>query len=212
MPPHFSWTWDLSPCSLHGPSCLPIPQEAELLPALAAHEILNEFLNLSVSSHLAVFTGEQSIWMPLGPASGKIQYKGCSSQPCDVGLITRHRNFSLPTVKEPFIPPLLLFCLLSSWASSGWDQCSGWPWSWRQLSPIGMSLIAGMPSPAGDFHAPEGWLGLVLTSPWGPSGVWLAAAHRHCHWSCWAHCGRSHQHVSQSWEIRREKRGEKTWF
>lgn len=43
------------------PHCLPIPKEEELSPALAAHEILDKLLHLSISSHLAVFTGEQSI-------------------------------------------------------------------------------------------------------------------------------------------------------
>lgn len=38
-----------------------------LSPALAAHEVLDEFLNLGVASHLAVLAGEQPIRVPLGP-------------------------------------------------------------------------------------------------------------------------------------------------
>lgn len=42
-----------------------------LSPALAAHEALDEFLNLGVASHLAVLTGEQPIRVPLGPVWGQ---------------------------------------------------------------------------------------------------------------------------------------------
>lgn len=69
-----------------------------LSPALAAHEVLDEFLNLGVASHLAVLAGEQPIRVPLGPARGQ---RGTAAAP------PRHRTWDSPRGTAVPLLPLL---------------------------------------------------------------------------------------------------------
>lgn len=105
-----------------------------LSPALAAHEVLDEFLNLGVASHLAVLAGEQPVRVPLGPARGQ---RGTAAAP------PRHRTWDSPRgTAVPLLPLLQALYPLpfssSSWAASAWAGSAA-----GELSSMGSPSVQG---------------------------------------------------------------------